>query len=104
MTFALALAFSASVALAGEKPIEGKIVCGKCTAKIKGAGCSAAFTYKSKDGKEHSYLLVGKLVKGKGCQGIAHGKFCKPGSGVAVAITGKIEDGKFTATKLVVKK
>ncbi len=43
-------------------------------------------------------------MKGKGCEGIAHGKFCKPGSGVAVAITGKIEDGKFTATKLVVKK
>ena len=50
-TFALALVFTASVALAGEKPISGKIVCGKCTAKIKGAGCSAAVTYKGKDGK-----------------------------------------------------
>ena len=103
-TFALALAFSASVALAGEKPINGKIVCGKCTAKIKGAGCSAAFTFKGKDGKEQSYLLAGKLVKGKGCEGIENGKFCKPGSGITVAITGKIEDGKFTATKIVAKK
>ena len=104
MTFALALAFSASVALAGEKPIEGKIVCGKCTAKIKGAGCSAAVTVKGKDGKAVSYLLAGKLVKGKGCEGIAHGKICKPGSGVAVTITGKVADGKFTATKIVAKK
>ena len=104
MTFALALAFSASVALAGEKPIEGKIVCGKCTAKIKGAGCSAAFTYKSKDGKEHSYLLVGKLVKGKGCEGIKHGTICKPGSGVAASVTGKVEGGKFNAVKIVAKK
>ena len=30
MTFALALAFSASIALAGEKPIDGKIVCANC--------------------------------------------------------------------------
>jgi hypothetical protein len=103
-TFALALVFSASVALAGEKPVEGKIVCGKCTAKIKGAGCSAAVTVKGKDGKAVSYLLAGKLVKGKGCEGIAHGKICKPGSGVTVTITGKVEDGKFIATKIVAKK
>ena len=101
-TFALALAFSASVALAGEKPINGKIVCGKCTAKIKGAGCSAAFTFKGKDGKVQTLLLVGKLVKGKGAEGLPHGKFCK--KSVAVTMTGEIKDGKFVGTKLVVKK
>ena len=103
-TLALALGFSASVALAGEKPIEGKIVCGMCTAGIKGAKCSAAVTYKGKDGKAVSYLLSGKLVKGKGCQGVKHGQICKKGAGVAVTITGKVEDGKFAATKIVVKK
>ena len=103
-TFALALVFSASVALAGEKPVEGKIVCGKCTAKIPGAKCSAAVTYKGKDGKAVTYLLSGKLVKGNSCQGVKHGQICKPGSGVTVTITGKVEDGKFTATKIVVKK
>ena len=103
-TFALALVFTASVALAGEKPVDGKIVCAKCTAKIKGAGCSAAFTYKGKDGKEVSYLLAGKLVKGKGCEGIKHGTICKPGSSVTASVTGKVEDGKFTATKIVAKK
>ena len=103
-TFALAFVFTAFVALADEKPVEGKIVCAKCTAKIKGAGCSAAITYKGKDGKAVSYLLTGKLVKGKGCEGIAHGKICKPGSGVTASITGKVEDGKFNATKIVAKK
>ena len=103
-TFALALVFTASVALAGEKPINGKIVCGKCTAKIEGAGCSAAVTYKGKDGKAVSYLLAGKLVKGKGCEGITHKKICPPGSGVTVTITGKVEKGKFAATKIVLKK
>jgi hypothetical protein len=103
-TFALALVFSASVALAGEKPVEGKIVCAKCTAKIEGAGCSPAFIFKGKDGKEQTLLLAGTVVKGRGCEGIAHGKFCAKGKSVAVAITGKIADGKFTGTKLVVKK
>ena len=103
-TFALAFVFTTFVALADDKPVEGKIVCAKCTAKIKGAGCSAAVTYKGKDGKEHSYLLVGKLVKGKGCEGIKHGTICKPGSGVAASVTGKVEDGKFNATKIVAKK
>jgi len=103
-TFALAFVFTAFVALAGEKPVEGKIVCGKCTAKIKGAGCSAAFTYKGKDGKQVSYLLSGKLVKGKGCGDIKHGTICKPGSGVTASVTGKVEDGKFNATKIVAKK
>ncbi len=102
MTLALALVFSASVALAGEKPIEGKIVCGKCTAKIKGAGCSPAFAFKGKDGKEQTLLLAGKLVKGKGAEGLPHGKFCK--KSVAVTMTGEIKDGKFVGTKLVVKK
>ena len=103
-TFALALVFTASVALAGEKPVEGKIVCARCTAKIKGAGCSAAVTVKGKDGKAVSYLLAGKLVKGKGCEGVKHPQICKKGSGVTVTITGKVEDGKFAATKIVVKK
>ena len=103
-TFALALVFTASVALAGEKPVEGKIVCGRCTAKIEGAKCSAAVTYKGKDGKEQTLLLAGKLVKGKGCEGIPHGKFCSPKKSVAVTITGTIKDGKFVGTKLVVKK
>ena len=103
-TFALALVFTASVALAGEKPVEGKIVCGKCTAAIKGAGCSPAFVFKGKDGKEQTLLLAGTVVKGRGCEGIAHGKICKPGSGVTVTITGKVADGKFTATKIVAKK
>ena len=107
-TFALALVFTASVALAGEKPVEGKIVCASCTAKIKGAGCSAAITYKGKDGKAVSYLLAGKLVKGKGkkqvVEGITHKKICPPGSGVTVTITGKVEKGKFAATKIVLKK
>ena len=104
MTFALALAFSASVALAGEKPIDGKIVFAKCTAKIKGAGCSAAFTYKGKDGNEHTFVLAGKLVKNKGCGDIKHGSICKPGSSVAASVTGKVEDGKFNAVKIVAKK
>ena len=107
-TFALAFMFTAFVALAGDKPVEAKFVCGKCTAKIKGAGCSAAITYKGKDGKTVSYLLAGKLVKGKGkkqvVEGITHKKICPPGSGVTVTITGKVEDGKFTATKIVAKK
>ena len=107
-TFALALVFSASVALAEDKPVEGKIVCGKCTAAIKGAGCGAAITYKGKDGKAVSYLLAGKLVKGKGkkqvVEGITHKKICPPGSSVTVSITGKVEDGKFIATKIVPKK
>ena len=100
----VALVFSASVALAEDKPTEGKVVCAKCTAKIEGAGCSPAFIFKGKDGKEQTLLLAGKVVKGKGCEGIAHGKFCKPGSGVTVTITGKVADGKFTATKIVAKK
>ena len=103
-TFALALVFTASVALAGEKPVEGKVVCAKCTAAIEGAGCSPAFVFKGKDGKEQTLLLAGKVVKGKGCEGISHGKFCAKGKSVAVAITGKVTDGKFTGTKLVVKK
>ena len=107
-TFALALVFSASVALAEDKPTEGKVVCARCTAKIEGAGCSAAITYKGKDGKAVSYLLAGKLVKGKGkkqvVEGITHKKICPPGSGVTVTITGKVEDGKFIATKIVAKK
>ena len=82
---------------------EWKIVCAKCTARIS-ASCNAAVTHKGKDGKAVSYLLAGKLVKGKGCEGIAHGKICKPGSGVTVTITGKVEDGKFIATKIVAKK
>ena len=101
-TFALALAFSASVALAGEKPIEGNIVCAMCKAKIEGAGCSPAFAFKGKDGKVQTLLLVGKLVKGKGAEGLPHGKFCK--KSVAVTMTGEIKDGKFVGTKLVVKK
>jgi len=96
--------FTAFVALADHHSVKAKIVCGKCTAKIKGAGCSAAITYKGKDGKAVSYLLTGKLVKGKGCEGIAHGKICKPGSGVSASVTGKVEDGKFNATKIVAKK
>ena len=74
------------------------------TAKIEGAGCSPAFIFKGKDGKEQTLLLAGTVVKGRGCEGIAHGKFCAKGKSVAVAITGKIADGKFTGTKLVVKK
>ena len=103
-TLALAFAFTAFIALAGEKPVEAKIVCGKCTAKIAGAGCSAAVTLKGKDGKEVSYLLSGKLVKGKGCEGIGHGTICKPGSSVAATVSGKVEDGKFNASKIVAKK
>ena len=80
-----------------------KIVCAKCTARIS-VKCGPAVTYKGKDDKAVYYLLTGKLVKGKGCEGIAHGKFCKPCSGVTVTITGKVEDGKFTATKIVAKK
>ena len=76
-TFALALVFSASVALAEDKPTEGKVVCAKCTAKIEGAGCSPAFIFKGKDGKEQTLLVVGKLVKGKGAEGLPHVKFCK---------------------------
>ena len=102
-TFALALVFTASVALAGEKPVDGKIVCAKCTARIS-VKCGPAVTYKGKDDKAVYYLLTGKLVKGRGCEGITHGKFCKPGSGVTVTITGKVADGKFTATKIVAKK
>ena len=45
-----------------------------------------------------------KLVKGKGCEGIGHGTICKPGSSVAATVTGKVEDGKFNATKIVAKK
>jgi hypothetical protein len=104
-TLALAFAFTAFIALADHhKPVEAKIVCGKCTAKIAGAGCSAAVTMKGKDGKEVSYLLSGKLVKGKGCEGIGHGTICKPGSSVAAHVTGKVEGGKFNATKIVAKK
>ena len=103
-TFALALVFTASVALAGEKPVEGKIVCAMCKAKIEGAKCSPAFTFKGKDGKEQTLLLVGKLVKGKSCEGIPHGEFCSPKKSVAVTITGSAKDGKFTATKIVKKK
>lgn len=103
-TFALAFVFTAFVALADHHSVKAKIVCGKCTAKIKGAGCSAAITYKGKDGKEVSYLLSGKLVKGKGCEGISHGTICKPGSSVAATVTGKVVDGKFNAEKIVAKK
>jgi len=103
-TLALVLGLTASVALADDKPTVGKIVCAKCTGKIKGAGCSAAFTFKGKDGKAVTYVLSGKLVKGKGCEGIAHGKICKPGSGVDVSVTGKVVKGKFDATKIVAKK
>ena len=45
-TFALAFVFTAFVALADHHSVKAKIVCGKCTAKIKGAECSAAITYK----------------------------------------------------------
>jgi len=103
-TFVLAFVFTAFVALADHHSVQAKIVCGKCTAKIKGAGCSAAITYKGKDGKEVSYLLSGKLVKGKGCEGISHGTICKPGSSVAATVTGKVVDGKFNAEKIVAKK
>ena len=82
---------------------EWKIVCAKCTARIS-VKCGPAVTHKGKDDKAVYYLLTGKLVKGTGCEGIAHGKFCKPGSSVTVTITGKVEDGKFTATKIVAKK
>ena len=101
-TFALALVFSASVALAEDKPIEGNIVCAMCKAKIEGAGCSPAFTFKGKDGKEQTLLLVGKLVKGKSAKGLPHTEFCQ--KSVAVTMTGEIKDGKFVGTKLVVKK
>ncbi len=103
-TLALALGFSASVALAGEKPVVGKVVCGKCKAKIEGAKCSPAFTFKGKGGKEQTLLLAGKLVKGNTCKGIEHSEFCSPKKSVAVTITGSAKDGKFTATKIVRKK
>ena len=102
-TIALALGFSASVALAGEKPVVGKVVCAKCKAKLV-KKCAPAFTFKGKDGKEQTLLLAGKLVKGNTCEGIEHGEFCSPKKSVAVTITGRAKDGKFTATKIVKKK
>ena len=102
-TFALALVFTASVALAGEKPVDGKIVCAKCKAGIA-KKCAPAFTLKGKDGKEQTLLLAGKLVKGNTCEGIEHGEFCSKKKSVAVTITGSAKDGKFTATKIVRKK
>ena len=40
-TLALAFAFTAFIALGAEKPVEAKIVCAKCTAKIAGQSSSS---------------------------------------------------------------
>ena len=61
-TIALALAFSVSMAVAGEKTLTGKVVCAKCTAK-KAKKCSPAFVSKGKDGKEVTLLVAGKAAK-----------------------------------------
>ena len=103
-TIVLALGFSVSVALAGENPIKGQLACAKCTAKIKGAGCSPAFIFKGKDGKTLTLLIKGKAVKGKGCGDIAHGKFCKPGTKLDVTLTGVIKEGTIVASKCEQKK
>jgi len=98
-TIALALGFSAFTALAGEKTLTGKIVCAKCTAKIKGAKCSPAFVSKGKDGK-----AVTLLVKGKAAKAIKHKRICTPNTSVEVTITGLIKEGAITAEKLAEKK
>jgi len=97
-TIALALAFSVSMAVAGEKTLTGKVVCAKCTAK-KAEKCSPAFVSKGKDGKE-----VTLLVSGKAAKAIKHGRICKPNSSVEVTITGTIKEGTITAAKLTEKK
>ena len=97
-TFALALAFSVSMAVAGEKTLTGKVVCAKCTEK-KAEKCTPAFVSKGKDGKE-----VTLLVSGKAAKAIKHGRICKPNSSVEVTITGTIKEGTITAAKLTEKK
>jgi len=97
-SIALALAFSASVALAEEKTLTGKIVCSKCTCK-KTEKCGPAFVSKDKDGK--TTVL---LVKGKAAKSIKHGRICKANSSVEVTITGSIKEGNITASKISEKK
>jgi hypothetical protein len=97
-TIALALAFSASVALAGEKTLTGKIACSKCTAK-KTKKCGPAFVQTGKDGKETVLL-----IKGKAAKSVKHGLICKPGTKLDISITGTIKDGTIVASKVVLKK
>jgi hypothetical protein len=97
-TFALALAFSASVALAGEKTLTGKIACSKCTFK-KTEKCGPAFEQTDKAGK-----VTVLLIKGKGAKSVKHGLFCKPGTKLDISITGTIKKGTIVASKVVLKK
>ncbi len=98
MTFALALAFSASVALAGEKTLTGQIACSKCTCK-KTKKCGPAFVQKDKDGK-----VTVLLITGKGAKSIAHKEICKPGTKLDVTVTGTIKEGNIVASKVAKKK
>tara|TARA_Y100001934_G_scaffold221271_1_gene263755 strand:+ start:497 stop:811 length:315 start_codon:yes stop_codon:yes gene_type:complete len=98
-TIALALAFSVSMAVAGEKTLTGKVVCAKCTAK-SAEKCSPAFVFKGKDGKEITLHVTGKAAKA-----IKHGRICKPNTSVEVTITGTVnKEGTITAAKLTEKK
>ena len=95
MTFALALAFSASVALAGEKTLTGQIACPKCTCK-KTKKCGPAFVQKDKDGK-----VTVLLITGKGAKPIAPKEICKPGTkdAVGMASNAGLSDPEFLTTK-----
>ncbi|MBL67547.1 MAG: hypothetical protein CMO74_03695 [Verrucomicrobiales bacterium] len=96
-TIALALGFSATVALAGEATLEGKVQCAKCTLKKQGK-CQAALVAKGKDGKEQVLLLLGKEAKA------LHKAVCKPGSSVAAKITGAVKEGTLKISKVEKKK
>ena len=103
-TFALALAFSASVALAGEKTLTGKIACTKCTLKDKDGnkltkGCSPALVQTDKDGK-----VTVLFIKGDGAKSFKHKKICPPGTKLDATVTGTIKEGTIVANKVVFKK
>jgi len=94
----LALGLSATVALAGEVTLEGKIQCQKCTLK-KAEKCGPAFVYKGDDDKEKIVFLTGK-----GAKSIKHGRICKPNSSVDVKVTGKLDGENLTVAKMTEKK